>query len=83
MRASSAADLRDALKPVIVKHHATITDPKQVGGMLRAFDEYQGMPTTRAALKLAPLVFLQPGGQRCPRGALPHEQQVWRSVNSF
>jgi integrase len=59
-----AADLRDALKPVIVKHHAAITDPKQVGGMLRAFDDYQGMPTTRAALKLAPLVFLRPGELR-------------------
>ncbi len=59
-----AADLRDALKPVIVKHHAAITDPKQVGGMLRAFDAYQGMPATRAALKLAPQVFLRPGELR-------------------
>lgn len=27
-----SADLRDALKPVIVKHYAAITDPKAVGG---------------------------------------------------
>jgi integrase len=59
-----AADLRDALKPVIVTHHAAITDPQLVGGMLRAFDGYQGLPTTRAALKLAPLVFLRPGELR-------------------
>lgn len=59
-----AADLRDALQPVIVKHHAAITDPKQVGGLLRAFEDYQGLPTTRAALKLAPLVFLRPGELR-------------------
>jgi integrase len=59
-----AADLRDALKPVIVTHHAAILDPKQVGALLRAFDDYQGMPTTRAALKLAPLVFLRPGELR-------------------
>ncbi len=59
-----SADLREALRPVLVKHHAAITDPLKVGGLLRAFDDYQGMPTTRAALKLAPLVFLRPGELR-------------------
>lgn len=59
-----AADLRDALQPVIVKHHAAITEPRKVGELLRAFDDYQGLPTTRAALKLAPLVFLRPGELR-------------------
>ncbi len=59
-----ASDLRDALQPVIVRHHAAITDPVQVGGLLRAVDDYQGLPTTRAALKLAPLVFLRPGELR-------------------
>jgi integrase len=59
-----AADLRDTLQPVIVTHHAAILDPKQVGALLRAFDDYQGLPTTRAALKLAPLVFLRPGELR-------------------
>lgn len=59
-----AADLRDALQPVIVKHHAAILDPKGVGALLRAFDDYQGHPVTRAALKLAPQVFLRPGELR-------------------
>lgn len=59
-----SADLKDALKPVIVKHHAAITDPKAVGGLLRAIHDYQGHPVTRAALKLAPLVFLRPGELR-------------------
>ncbi|HEX5310306.1 tyrosine-type recombinase/integrase [Aquabacterium sp.] len=59
-----AADLRDALQPVIVKHHAAILDPKEVGALLRAFDDYQGHPVTRGALKLAPLVFLRPGELR-------------------
>lgn len=59
-----AADLRDALQPVIVKHHAAILEPKEVGGLLRAFDDYQGYPATRAALRLAPLVFLRPGELR-------------------
>lgn len=59
-----SSDLRDALKPVIVKHHAAITDPKAVGGLLRAIHDYEGHPITRAALKLAPLVFLRPGELR-------------------
>lgn len=59
-----SADLKDALKPVIVKHHAAIVDPVAVGGLLRAIHGYQGLPVTRAALKLAPLVFLRPGELR-------------------
>jgi integrase len=59
-----AADLRDALKPVLVKHHAAITDPKRVGELLRAVADYKGHPVTRAALALAPLLFQRPGELR-------------------
>lgn len=57
-------DLRGALKPVLVKHMAAITDPKRVGDLLRAIEAYKGMPITRAALQLAPLVFVRPGELR-------------------
>lgn len=59
-----AADLRDALAPVHVTHHAAITDPVRVGELLRAIEAYKGHGTTRAALQLAPLVFLRPGELR-------------------
>ena len=59
-----AADLRDALKPVQVRHHAAITDPKRAGELLRAIADYKGQPVTRAALQLAPLVFQRPGELR-------------------
>lgn len=59
-----AADLRDALQPVVVQHHAAILDPQLIGGMLRAFDGYMGLPTTRAALQLSPLLFQRPGELR-------------------
>jgi len=59
-----SADLKDALKPVIVKHHAAMVDPTSIGGLLRAIHDYEGHPVTRAALKLAPLVFLRPGELR-------------------
>lgn len=57
-------DLRGALKPVLVQHMPAITDPKRVGDLLRAIESYKGMPVTRAALKLAPLVFVRPGELR-------------------
>jgi integrase len=55
-----AADLKGALQPTVTKHHASIIDPTQIGGLLRAIDSYQGMFVSRSALKLAPLVFLRP-----------------------
>jgi integrase len=59
-----AADLRGALAPVMEAHHASITDPKAVGALLRAIDGYQGDFPTRCALKLAPLTFVRPGELR-------------------
>jgi len=56
-----ATDLVGALPSDKVKHHATIVEPKDVGELLRAVDGYTGLPSVRAALKLAPLVFLRPG----------------------
>ena len=59
-----AADLRGALPPVKEKHHASITDPKAIGELLRDLENYQGAFVTRCALRLAPLVFLRPGELR-------------------
>ena len=59
-----AADLKGALAPVVVTHHASVTDPKEVGALLRAIDGYTGHHVTLCALKLAPLVFVRPGELR-------------------
>lgn len=59
-----AADLRGALPPVKPKHHAAMTDPEKVAGLLRAIDGYQGSFVTRCALRLAPLLFVRPGELR-------------------
>lgn len=58
------ADLRGALAPPMERHHAAITDPRELGGLLRAIDAYAGDASTRAALRLAPLVFVRPGELR-------------------
>lgn len=55
-----AADLQDALPSVATKSFAAITDPTEIGELLRAIDGYQGQPTVMAALKLAPYVFVRP-----------------------
>ena len=61
--------LRGALPPVRHKHFAALTDPKQVGELLRAFDAFQGTVVVKAALQLAPLVFVRPGELRNARWA--------------
>jgi integrase len=60
----TAADLRGSLPPVKEKHHASITDPKAIGELLRDIEGYQGAFITRCALRLSPLVFLRPGELR-------------------
>ncbi len=57
-------DLKGALPPVKEKHLAAITDPKAIGALLRAMDDYQGQFVTKCALRLAPLVFVRPGELR-------------------
>lgn len=63
-RHDPTSDLREALKPVIVEHMPAITEPKRVGELLRSIASYQGQHVTRAALQLAPLVFVRPGELR-------------------
>jgi integrase len=58
------ADLRGALASPQVQHHAAITDPHELGGLLRAIEGYSGDPATRAALKLSALLFVRPGELR-------------------
>ncbi len=56
--------LRGALKPIQQRHHASITDPKAIGNLLRAINSYEGFFVTKCALRLAPLFFVRPGELR-------------------
>lgn len=60
----SAADLRGALPPVREKHHAALTDPKEVAELLRAIEGFKGTFHVKCALKLAPMLFVRPGELR-------------------
>lgn len=60
-----SADLRGSLAKRNKKNHLpAITDPKQIGGLLRSLDGYSGFFVTKCALRLAPLVFVRPGELR-------------------
>jgi len=66
------ADLRGALRPIAKKHFASMFDPVAIGGLLRAMHGYEGTHIVRAALKLAPLLFVRPGELR---------QMKWEDLN--
>ena len=59
-----SADIRGALKPHHGKHFAAITEPLELGKLIRVIRGYQGGPIVRAALQLAPLLFQRPGELR-------------------
>jgi len=74
-----SADLRGALRPNRHTHFASITDPVKVGEMLRAFDGFSGTLVVRAALRLAPLLFVRPGELRQAEWAeIDLERGQWR-----
>ncbi|MFY0692380.1 MAG: integrase arm-type DNA-binding domain-containing protein [Paracoccaceae bacterium] len=56
--------LRDALVTPTVTPRAAITDPKALGGLLRAIDVFHGQTTTRIALQLLALLAQRPGELR-------------------
>ena len=59
-----AGDLRGTLPAVATNHFAAITEPDEIGGLLRAIDGYQGQPSVMYALRMAPYVFVRPGELR-------------------
>lgn len=82
-RRNIAADLQGALMSPKVKHHAAIIDPKGVGALLRAIDGFDGHPTTRWALQLAPHVFVRPGELRQAEWAeIDLDAAIWRIPGS-
>ncbi len=74
-----SADLVGALAPVKKKHHASITDPVEVGKLLRTINGYEGFFVTKCALQLAPLFFVRPGELRHAEWSeIDFEMSEWR-----
>ncbi|KQZ43805.1 integrase arm-type DNA-binding domain-containing protein [Duganella sp. Root1480D1] len=58
------ADLKGALSAKPKSHYSSITNPSELGPLLRAIEGYTGHPYCCAALRLAPLLFVRPGELR-------------------
>ncbi|PPI78610.1 DUF4102 domain-containing protein [Marinobacter flavimaris] len=56
--------LQGLLKTVPTRNRAAITTQAELGTLLKAIEAYGGHASTRAALKLAPMLFLRPGELR-------------------
>ncbi len=54
-----AAGLAETLTPVQTNHYAAISDPAEIGHLLRAIDAYTGEPSICFALKILPFVFVR------------------------
>ena len=66
------ADLRGALAPLRGQHFAAITDPAEIGHLLRAIEAYTGTFIVKTGLRLAPRLFVRPGELR---------QMEWAELN--
>jgi len=64
-----SARLTEALPKVQTKHMAAITDPAEIGHLLRAIDGYQGDISITYALKILPYVFVRSGELRAAEWA--------------
>jgi integrase len=61
---SASIDLNLILTNRDTTHHAALTDPVAVGGLLRAIDGFTGSFVTVCALKVSALTFVRPGELR-------------------
>lgn len=72
-------DLKGALRTPETTNFAAITDPKEVGALLRAIDGLNGTLVVKSALQLAPLLFVRPGELRTAQWAeIDLDKAEWR-----
>lgn len=61
------------------RHYAAITDPGQLGQLLRDIRDYNGAFITRCALRLAPMIFQRPGQLRFAEWEdIDLDRELWR-----
>ena len=75
----TAADLRGALKTRVVTPRAAITEPRAIGGLLRAIDDFPGTFIVKAGLQLLALTFLRPSEVRLGEWSeIDFNEKLWR-----
>jgi integrase len=74
-----ARDLVGAIPPAQEKHFAAITDPKELGALLRVLDGAGGSFITQCCVKLLPMLFVRPGELRAAEWAhIDLDRAEWR-----
>lgn len=64
-------------------HFASISEPAEVGELLRAIDGFRGTFIVQSALRLAPLFFVRPGELRKAEWAQFNlDKAEWRYITS-
>lgn len=72
-------DLKGALPPATVNHFSHLTDEGRLAEVLRGIKAYKGTPTVRAALQIAPYVFVRPTNLRHAEwGEFDLANKIWR-----
>ena len=75
----TAADLRGALKARSHTPRAALTKPEDIGGLLRAIDDFQGTFVVKCGLQLLALTFLRPGEIRLGEWEeVDFTEKLWR-----
>lgn len=75
--------IRGCLRAHRTKHFVAMTDPKEVGRLLRTIDAYPGSLVVSSALKIAPYVFVRPGELQQARWAdIDFDACEWRYTTS-
>ena len=64
--------MRPLLRPPKYGHFAAITDPEELGKLLRKIDNFSCSPTLKNALKMMPYVFVRPNELR---------YALWKDIN--
>lgn len=72
-------DLRGALTPHKAKNYATITDPEEIGQLLRAIDDLKSSAANLYAMKVMPYVFVRSYSLRYAEWSeFDFEAKLWR-----
>nr|WP_174408660.1 site-specific integrase [Desulfovibrio psychrotolerans] len=62
-----------------LKHHAALTDPKEVGRLMRSIEEFQGTFVVKCALQIAAYTFLRSSEiRKAPWSEIDFESRLWR-----
>lgn len=74
-----SADLIGAIPPAVKTHYAAITEPKEIGELIRALDNYQGAFSVKCALRFIARVFQRPGEVRAAKWEdIDLDNAMWR-----